>query len=244
MSEKKVALVTGASRGIGLAAAIALGKTYRVVGTATSQAGADRITAHFQEAGVEGFGAVLDVTCAAEQRDAFFAGLTEKMGAGISVLVNNAGVREDTLLMRMRDEQWQKVIDTNLTAIFAMSKGVVKDMMKGRWGRIINIGSIVGTQGNPGQTNYAAAKAGVVAFSKSLSMELASRGITVNVVSPGFIRTDMTDSMTDAQKQAILDRVPMKRMGECEEIAALVAFLASSDAGYITGENFHIDGGL
>jgi 3-oxoacyl-[acyl-carrier protein] reductase len=235
-----IALVTGASRGIGRAIAERLaadGAT--VIGTATSENGAQAISDYLQQSGE---GKVLDVALP-ESMQALLADITEKHGT-VDILVNNAGITRDNLLMRMKDDEWQSIMDTNLTSIFKMSKAVLRGMMKKRKGRIINIGSVVGSTGNAGQANYAAAKAGVIGFSKSMAREVASRGITVNVVSPGFIDTDMTKSLTDDQKESIFKDIPANRLGDPKEIAATVGFLASDDAAYITGETIHVNGGM
>lgn len=235
-----IALVTGASRGIGRAIAERLaadGAT--VIGTATSENGAQSISDYLQG---EGEGKVLDVSIP-ESMQTLLAEITEKHGA-VDILVNNAGITRDNLLMRMKDDEWQSIMDTNLTAIFKMSKAVLRGMMKKRKGRIINIGSVVGSTGNAGQANYAAAKAGVIGFSKSMAREVASRGITINVVSPGFIDTDMTKSLSDDQKESIFKDIPANRLGDPKEVAATVGFLASDDAAYITGETIHVNGGM
>lgn len=236
----KVALVTGASRGIGKAIALALveqGAT--VVGTATSENGAGAISDYLGE---NGAGKVLDVS-SPESIETLLAEVKAQFG-DVDILINNAGITRDNLLMRMKEDEWQSILDTNLTSIFRMSKAVLRPMMKKRAGRIINIGSVVGSSGNPGQTNYSAAKAGLIGFTKSMAREIASRGITVNVVSPGFIDTDMTKVLTDEQKSGIMKDVPMERLGKPEEIAATVAFLASDGAAYITGETIHVNGGM
>ena len=235
-----IALVTGASRGIGRAIAERLaadGAT--VIGTATSENGAHSISDYLQG---EGEGKVLDVSIP-ESMQTLLAEITEKHGA-VDILVNNAGITRDNLLMRMKDDEWQSIMDTNLTAIFKMSKAVLRGMMKKRKGRIINIGSVVGSTGNAGQANYAAAKAGVIGFSKSMAREVASRGITINVVSPGFIDTDMTKSLSDDQKESIFKDIPANRLGDPKEVAATVGFLASDNAAYITGETIHVNGGM
>jgi 3-oxoacyl-[acyl-carrier protein] reductase len=235
-----IALVTGASRGIGRAIAERLaadGAT--VIGTATSENGAQSISDYLQG---EGEGKVLDVSIP-ESMQTLLAEITEKHGA-VDILVNNAGITRDNLLMRMKDDEWQSIMDTNLTAIFKMSKAVLRGMMKKRKGRIINIGSVVGSTGNAGQANYAAAKAGVIGFSKSMAREVASRGITINVVSPGFIDTDMTKSLSDDQKESIFKDIPANRLGDPKEVAATVGFLASDNAAYITGETIHVNGGM
>ncbi|MBT0731218.1 3-oxoacyl-ACP reductase FabG [Rosenbergiella nectarea] len=236
----KIALVTGASRGIGRAIAeklVAGGAT--VIGTATSDNGAEAISAYL---GDNGKGLVLNVTDAASI-DAVLQQIRAEFGE-IDILVNNAGVTRDNLLMRMKDDEWQDILDTNLTSVFRLSKAVLRAMMKKRMGRIITIGSVVGTMGNAGQANYAAAKAGLIGFSKSLAREVASRGITVNVVAPGFIETDMTRALNEEQRSGILAEVPAARLGEPQEIANAVAFLASDEASYITGETLHVNGGM
>ena len=237
--EGKVILVTGASRGIGKAIASqlkALGGT--VIGTATSEHGAANISEYLGE----GQGLVLNVTDDASI-SAMFELIKEKHGA-VDVLVNNAGITRDNLMMRMKDDEWNDIIETNLTSVFKISKAVLRAMMKKRQGRIINIGSVVGTMGNAGQVNYATAKAGLIGFTKSLAREVASRGITVNTVSPGFIDTDMTQTLTDEQKEGIFSQVPANRLGKPEEIASTVAFLASDSAAYVTGETIHVNGGM
>lgn len=236
----KIALVTGASRGIGRAIAeklIACGAT--VIGTATSENGAKAISEYL---GNKGKGFVLNVT-ETDSIEKFLADVRAEFGE-IDILVNNAGITRDNLLMRMKDDEWQDIIDTNLSSVFRLSKAVMRAMMKKRYGRIITIGSVVGTMGNAGQANYAAAKAGVIGFSKSLAREIASRGITVNVVAPGFIETDMTRALTEDQRAGILSQVPANRLGDAKEIASAVAFLASDEAGYITGETLHVNGGM
>lgn len=239
----QVALVTGASRGIGNAIALALGAAgATVVGTATSAAGAERISAILAEAGVRGRGAVLNVTDS-DSVNTVVADITANEGAP-TILVNNAGITRDNLLMRMKEDEWQDIIDTNLSSIFRTSKAVLRGMMKARHGRIINIASVVGVMGNAGQANYAAAKAGIIGFSKSLAREVGSRGITVNTVAPGFIDTDMTRAMTEEQRGALLAQVPLDRLGQPGDIAAAVVFLASPGAGYITGDTLHVNGGM
>lgn len=239
--QDKVALVTGASRGIGKAIALQLAQAgIKVVGTATSEAGADAITHYLAPFG--GQGMVLNVTDVASV-ESVLQEIQTRMGS-VDILVNNAGVTRDNLLMRMKDEEWDDIMSTNLTSVFRLSKAVMRGMMKKRYGRIITIGSVVGSTGNPGQANYAAAKAGLIGFSKSLAREIASRGITVNVVAPGFIDTDMTKALTDDQKAQIFADIPANRLGQPEEIAATVAFLASDAAGYITGETIHVNGGM
>ncbi|MBA6390762.1 3-oxoacyl-ACP reductase FabG [Colwellia sp. BRX10-3] len=237
--EGKVILVTGASRGIGKAIATqlkALGGN--VIGTATSEHGAANISEYLGE----GQGLVLNVTDDASI-SAMFDIIKEKYGA-VDILVNNAGITRDNLMMRMKDDEWNDIINTNLTSVFKISKAVLRAMMKKRNGRIINIGSVVGSMGNAGQVNYATAKAGLIGFTKSLAREVASRGITVNTVSPGFIDTDMTQTLTDEQKEGIFAQVPANRLGKPEEIANAVAFLASDSAAYITGETLHVNGGM
>lgn len=236
----KVALVTGASRGIGRAIAETLVEAGAVViGTATSEKGAAVIQEYL---GDKGFGLVLNVTDS-ESVIHLFASIKEKAG-DVDILVNNAGITRDNLLMRMKDDEWQDIIDTNLTSLFRLSKPVMRTMMKKRFGRIINIGSVVGTMGNAGQVNYSAAKAGLIGFTKSLAREVASRQITVNAIAPGFIQTDMTDELTEDQQKAIMSQVPMERLGQAQEIANAVLFLASDSAAYITGETLHVNGGM
>ena len=243
MLENEVALVTGASRGIGHAIALALGKAgARVIGTATSAEGAAKITAALASHGYNGRGAVLDASSAASI-DALIAEL-EAANELPTILVNNAGITRDALLLRMKPEDWDRVLATNLTAAFRLCKACVRRMMKERHGRIVNLTSVVGVTGNPGQANYAAAKAGVLGFTKSLAQELASRAITVNAVAPGFIDTDMTRALSEEQRAALLERVPLARLGTAEEIAAAVLFLVSPQAAYITGETLHVNGGM
>lgn len=238
--EGKIALVTGASRGIGRAIAESLvARGARVIGTATSDKGAADISAYLGE---NGKGYNLNVVDQASI-DAVLSAIRAEFGE-IDILVNNAGITRDNLLMRMKDDEWEDILDTNLTSVFRLSKAVLRAMMKKRCGRIITIGSVVGTMGNAGQANYAAAKAGLIGFSKSLAREVASRGITVNVVAPGFIETDMTRALTDEQRAGILSQVPANRLGDAKEIANAVAFLASDEAGYITGETLHVNGGM
>jgi|SRR5437016_4499660 len=239
----EVALVTGASRGIGGAILLHLARAGAcVVGTATSQAGADTITAQIAELGRRGNGALLNVRHPA-QIDPVVESVVRSYGK-LSILVNNAGVTQDTLAMRMRDEQWDEVVDTNLSGAFRLSRSVIRGMMKAKHGRIINISSVVGSSGNPGQANYAAAKAGLEGMTRALARELGSRGITVNCVAPGFIDTDMTRALTPAQSQAVLEQIPVGRLGQADEVAAVVAFLASPAAGYITGATVHVNGGM
>jgi 3-oxoacyl-[acyl-carrier protein] reductase len=239
----KVALVTGASRGIGAAIAEQLGKAGAIViGTATSESGAAAISARLKEQGIRGSGKVLNVT-SAESVEALLKSVQEEFGAP-AILVNNAGITKDNLLMRMSDDEWFDVINTNLSSIYRLSKGVLRGMMKARWGRIINISSVVGSMGNPGQANYAATKAGVSGFARSLAAEVGSRNITVNTVAPGFIDTDMTKVLPEEQKQQLLSRIPLGRLGAPEEIAGVVSFLASDAAAYISGETIHVNGGM
>ena len=240
---EKVALVTGASRGIGAAIAEQLGKAGAIViGTATSESGAEIISARFAELGIRGAGKVLNVTDA-DSVAALLKSVTEEFSAP-AILVNNAGITKDNLLMRMSDEEWFDVINTNLSSIYRLSKGVLRGMMKARWGRIINISSVVGSMGNPGQSNYAATKAGVSGFARSLAAEVGSRNITVNTVAPGFIDTDMTKVLPEEQKQQLLSRIPLGRLGSPEEIASVVLFLAGDAGGYISGETIHVNGGM
>lgn len=243
MFDNDVVLVTGGSRGIGRAIAFGLAAAgARVIGTSTSEAGAAELTATFAANSLDGRGAVLDVSSEASI-DALLAAL-DASDSMPTILVNNAAITRDGLLLRMKPDDWNQVITTNLTAVYRLSKGVLRRMMKERRGRIINITSIVGVTGNPGQVNYSAAKAGVLGFTKSLAQEVASRGITVNAVAPGFIDTDMTKSLSDAQRAALADRIPMQRLGAAADVASAVLFLASPQAGYITGETLHVNGGL
>ena len=238
-----LAIVTGASRGIGRAIAERLGKDgFRVVGTATTGAGASAISVYLEEVGIAGVGRVLNV---AEPGaiEKFIDEVSEEFGTP-AVLVNNAGITRDNLLMRMKDEEWDDIIRTNLTSVFRLSKACMRGMMKARYGRIVNITSVVGSTGNAGQANYAAAKAGIIGFTKSLAKEVGSRGITVNSVAPGFIDTDMTRSLSDEIRQSLLTNIPVGRLGSAEEIAGAVSFLCSADAGYVTGETLHVNGGM
>jgi 3-oxoacyl-[acyl-carrier protein] reductase len=241
--DNEIALVTGASRGIGMAIALELGRQgAAVIGTATSNDGAGKISEALKAQGIKGQGLVLNVT----DQGSIDMVLTEIQNAwgAPSILVNNAGITRDNLLMRMKDEEWDAILDTNLKSIFRMSKAVVRAMTKARKGRIINISSVVGSSGNAGQCNYAAAKAGVIGFTKSLAQEVGSRHITVNAVAPGFIDTDMTRALTEAQRTALLAHIPLGRLGQAEDIANAVAFLASPRAAYITGTTLHVNGGM
>ncbi len=239
----EIALVSGATRGIGRAIAEALGREgATVVGTATSEAGAAAIDANLDSAGVNGRGMVMDVT-AQESIDAVLAEMKQAFGMP-TILVNNAGITRDNLLMRMKDEEWQAIIDTNLSSVFRLSRACLRAMSRARRGRIINIASVVGAMGNAGQTNYAAAKAGIIGFTKALARETGARGITVNTIAPGFIDTDMTRGLPDEHKQALLGQIPLGRLGQAQEIAAAALFLASPGAAYITGETLHVNGGM
>jgi 3-oxoacyl-[acyl-carrier protein] reductase len=243
MPKGRVALVTGASRGIGRAIALHLGELGAVVaGTATTSEGAAAIAAYLQQNAITGGGFVLDVSRSREIVDAF-AAIQTQLG-DVEILVNNAGITRDTLLLRMRDEDWQAVVDTDLTAAYRLCKLAIRSMMKARSGRIINVASVVAFMGNAGQTNYAAAKAGLVGFSKALAREVGSRGITVNCVAPGFIDTDMTRALGAEQREALLAHVPLGRFGDVQEVAGCVGFLASDAAGYITGSTVHVNGGM
>jgi len=241
--ENEIALVTGASRGIGQAIALELAaQGATVIGTATSEKGAQAITDYIKGANGKGAGMMLDVT-SQDSIDETIKNINDNFGAP-TILVNNAGITRDNLLMRMKDEEWDAIMQTNLTSLFKVSRACLRAMMKARKGRIISIASVVGVSGNAGQTNYGAAKAGVIGFSKSLAREVGTRGITVNVVAPGFIDTDMTKALPEAQKDALLNQIPMSRLGQPEEIAKAVAFLASDGAAYITGETIHVNGGM
>ncbi|GAB2197777.1 3-oxoacyl-ACP reductase FabG [Sessilibacter sp. MAH4] len=241
--EGKVAIVTGASRGIGAAIAKKLGKSgATVIGTATSENGASAITDYLKAEGISGQGYVLDVSDA-ESVQTFLESVSKDWSAPL-ILINNAGITKDNLLIRMSDDQWFDVINTNLNSMYRLSKGVLRSMMKARWGRIVNVASVVGSMGNAGQTNYAATKAGVAGFARSLAKEVGSRGITVNTVAPGFIDTDMTRALTDEQKAPMLAAIPLARLGEPEEIASVVDFLVSDGAAYVTGETLHVNGGM
>ena len=239
----KTVLVTGASRGLGRAIALELGKQGAVVaGTATTEEGANAITEKFKAEGIEGAGFALRVQDTAAVADTLTA-IRETFTAP-AILVNNAGITRDNIILRMKPEQWHEVLDVNLNAVFHLTKACLKPMVKARWGRIINITSVVGVTGNFGQANYVAAKAGLIGFSKSIARELAGYGITVNCVAPGFIETEMTGSVADKHKEAMLAQIPMKRMGQALDVAQAVAFLASDGAGYITGETLHVNGGM
>lgn len=241
--ERRVALVTGASRGIGQAIARELGRQGRiVVGTATSESGAEKIAADLQENNVEGAGLCLNVTDQASI-DNVLKTIVERFGAP-TILVNNAGITRDNLLMRMKEDEWDSVMDTNLKSVYRVSKACLRGMTKARFGRIVSISSVVATMGNLGQTNYAAAKAGMEGFSRALAREVSSRAITVNAVAPGFIATDMTEALPEAQHEMLLKQIPLARLGAPEEIAAAVGFLTSDAAGYITGETLHVNGGM
>ena len=241
--EGEIALVTGATRGIGQAIALTLGNAgATVIGTATSEKGAESISANLKQAGINGEGRVLDVNDV--DAIAELIGDIGKQYAAPSILVNNAGITRDNLLMRMKEDEWEGVITTNLSSIYRLSKGVLRGMMKQKKGRIISISSVVGSMGNAGQTNYAAAKAGIIGFSKSLAREIGSRGITVNTVAPGFIDTDMTKALGDEQREALIQQVPLSRLGSVDDIAQTVLFLASPAASYITGETIHVNGGM
>lgn len=239
----KVALVTGASRGIGQAIAFELGRQGAVViGTATSEAGATRIGEALKGQGIQGAGMMLDVADSASV-DAVLEQIQKDFGA-VTILVNNAGITRDNLMLRMKDEEWFDVINTNLNSLFRLSKAVLRGMTKARWGRIINIGSVVGAMGNAGQSNYAAAKAGLEGFGRALAREVGSRAITVNSVAPGFIDTDMTRELPEAQREALLTQIPLGRLGQAEEIAKVVGFLASDGAAYVTGATVPVNGGM
>lgn len=244
MSQKyRLALVTGASRGIGAAIAHNLGLSgYQVIGTATTENGAATITASFQKQSIDGFGLCLDVT-KPDSISKLIETITADYGA-VNILVNNAGITRDNIIMRMKEEDWMAVIDTNLNAVFRLTKACVRPMIKQRWGRVVNISSVVGSRGNGGQCNYAAAKAGIAGFSRSLAKELGSRNITVNTVAPGFIDTDMTKDLPLDSREAMLTQIPLARLGSANEIAQVVEFLVSDAAAYITGETLHVNGGM
>jgi len=243
VKDKKIALVSGANRGIGKEILIALGKSdYNVIGTSRSEEGVALINQTIKENNFSGAGFILDVK-SSESVANLNNFIKSKYGV-VSILVNNAGINKDNLLIRMSEEEWDEVINTNLTSLYRMSKEFLKDMMKNRFGRIINIGSVVGLMGNAGQTNYASTKAALIGFTKSLAREVASRNITVNSISPGFIDTDMTKVLSEDQKKSLISSIPLGRMGEAKELASVVNFLASDDASYITGENINVNGGL
>ena len=243
MNEEKIVLVTGASRGIGNAIfKLLASKGYTVFGTATTEKGADKLTQYMLDSGLKGKGYVLNISDSSS-----IESLSSKLLESASVpdiLINNAGITRDQLFMRISDQDWDDVINTNLSGLAKVTKAFIKPMIKKRWGRVVSIGSVVGSVGNPGQSNYCAAKAGVIGLSKALAKEVASRGITVNVVSPGFIKSDMTDQLNDKQKEGILSQIPMKSMGSAEDIANAVNFLISDEANYITGETLHVNGGM
>jgi 3-oxoacyl-[acyl-carrier protein] reductase len=243
MPQGRLALVTGASRGIGRAIALELGARGAIVaGTATSAEGAGAISDYLGQAGIQGAGFAMNVTRGPEV-ERVFGEIQSQLGE-IAILVNNAGITRDNLLLRMREEEWQTVIDTDLTAAYRLCKLAIRAMMKARGGRIVNIASVVGAMGNAGQTNYSAAKAGLIGFTKALAREVGSRGITVNCVAPGFIDTDMTRVLSAEQRAALLAHVPLARFGDAQEVAACVAFLASAGAGYVTGATLHVNGGM
>lgn len=243
MAEGKVALITGASRGIGQACALELAKLgATVIGTATSEQGAEAISAYLQHAGAKGCGMKLNVTAASDV-DSVIEQVSKKFG-DVAILVNNAGITRDNLLMRMKDEEWDEIMTTNLTSVFRLSRAVLRAMTKARWGRIVSIASVVGAMGNAGQTNYSAAKAGIMGFTKSLAREVGSRNITVNCVAPGFIDTDMTRALPEAQRQALLTHIPLGRLGTAQDIACAVGFLASDGGSYVTGTTLHVNGGM
>jgi 3-oxoacyl-[acyl-carrier protein] reductase len=244
MLEGQIALVTGASRGIGKAIAESLGQHGAVVaGTATTDSGADGIAASFAEAGIRGIGLRLNVA-EPDSIDQALAHIGQELGGAPAILINNAGITRDNLLMRMKDEEWAQVLETNLTSVYRLSKQCLRPMMKARRGRIINISSVIGATGNAGQSNYAAAKAGMVGFSKALAREVGSRGITVNCVAPGFIETDMTRGLPEQQRESLLSTIPLGRLGSVDEVAGAVLFLSSPAAAYITGETIHVNGGM
>ena len=241
--EQKIALVTGASRGIGAAIAEALGVAgHIVVGTATTESGAEAISKRLTEQNISGRGMMLNVT-EVESIDEVLKSIKEEFGEP-TILVNNAGITKDNLLLRMKEDEWMDVLNTNLTSVFRLTKACVRPMTKARWGRIVNISSVVGSMGNGGQSNYSASKAGVEGFARALAKELGSRSITVNTVAPGFIDTDMTKDLPDASKETMLTQIPLARLGEPKEVAAVVSFLISDAAGYITGETIHVNGGM
>lgn len=243
-TERKVALVTGASRGIGqaIAKALASDESLTVIGTATTEDGASSISHYFAKWGLDGDGIVMDVSDP-DSVSQGIAQVTSAYGPPL-ILVNNAGITKDGLMLRMKEDDWQKVIQTNLSSVYRTSKAVLKGMTKARWGRIINVSSVVAQMGNPGQANYCASKAGIEGFGRSLANEIGSRGITVNAVAPGYIQTDMTDELSEDNKGAMLSRIPVNRLGSAAEVAAAVAFLASPSAAYITGQTLHVNGGM
>jgi 3-oxoacyl-[acyl-carrier protein] reductase len=239
----EIALVTGASRGIGRAIALSMGQQgASIIGTSTSELGAQGVTAALSDAGIEGRGEVLDVTHGENVSDVVRQ--VENNFGPISILVNNAGITRDNLLLRMKDEEWNDILETNLSSVFRVTKACMRGMIRARKGRVINVTSIVGATGNPGQTNYAAAKAGLVGFTKSLASEVASRGITVNGIAPGFIETDMTSSFDQSRRDSLITAIPLGQFGMGEDVAATAVFLASSEASYITGQVIHVNGGL
>lgn len=242
-NSEKIALITGASRGIGKAIALTLGRLgIRIAGTSTTEDGANSISKYLNQTGIEGRGYVLDVA-EDESVASCVSKVVEEFGHPL-IVVNNAGITRDNLLLRMKSSEWADVINTNLSSLYRINKIAIKGMTKARWGRIINISSVVGASGNAGQTNYSASKAGAEGFARSLAQEIGSRGITVNSVAPGFIQTDMTGMLSEAQVKDLLNKIPLKRLGQPEEVAEVVAFLVSESAGYITGETIHVNGGM
>ena len=243
MLDGKIVLITGASRGIGKAIALTLGSSgATVIGTATSEAGAANISKIFSDNEISGKGILLDVTD--NNQISSLEDIIKKDFGSIDILVNNAGITRDNILLRMKDDEWEDIINTNLSSIYKMSKSVLKGMIKQRSGRIISITSVVGVMGNAGQSNYAAAKAGIIGFTQSLAREVGVRGITVNAIAPGFIETDMTDSLSDVQKKILTDQIPLSRLGSPNEVAQVVLFLASENASYITAQTIHVNGGM
>lgn len=243
LQTSKVALVTGASRGIGQAIAIALGQSgATVIGTATTEEGANKITQAFLQQGIQGCGLVMNVVDP-NSVDQAFATMKEKYGMP-AILVNNAAITQDNIMLRMKDEEWSNVIETNLNSLYRVTRNCLRDMVKARWGRIISIGSVVGSTGNVGQVNYATVKAGLLGFTKALALEVGVRNITVNAVAPGFIDTDMTRALSEESRESLTQRIPLQRIGAVGDIAAAVAFLASDAAGYITGQTLHVNGGM
>lgn len=244
LGDKKVALVTGASRGIGqaIAKALAADENLTIIGTATTEAGASSISHYFAKWGLDGDGIVMDVS----DPDSVSEGIAQVTSAygPPMILVNNAGITKDGLMLRMKEHEWQQVIQTNLSSVYRTSKAVLKGMTKARWGRIINVSSVVAQMGNPGQANYCASKAGIEGFTRSLAHEIGSRGITVNSVAPGYIQTDMTDDLSEDNKASMLARIPVGRLGTPAEVASAVAYLASSQAAYVTGQTIHVNGGM